>query len=310
MILIVALNAAIDQTWIVPDFGVNVIHRSHRVIRQPGGKGVNVARVLKALDTDVCVTGFVGGHNGRWMTEALELDGIPSDFVWIGEETRTCLTLLDLTNGTQTEVLEPGPAVTEEEWRRLTAHVAKWANRSSIVACCGSLPPGVPKTAYADLIRIARARGVVVWLDASGDALRNGWAARPDGIKVNQKEAAQLLGKAITTREETMAAARQLVRDMGQMVIITAGAQGLAAVMDGEAFWVTPPTVKAVNPVGSGDAFLGGWLAAAHKGKISYKTLKLATACAAANALRETAGIEKQRVLELLKAVRVDKVID
>jgi len=310
MILTVTLNAAIDQTWIVPDFRVHAIHRSRRVIRQPGGKGVNVARVLNALGTNVCATGFVGGQNGRWMMKALESDGIPSDFVWIGKETRTCLTLLDPDHGTQTEVLEPGPTVSEVEWHQLAAKVATWAERSSMVACCGSLPPGVPEDAYGELIRIARSRGATVWLDTSGKALQYGWAARPDGIKVNQDEAGHLLGKVVSSRAETIAAAKQLVRDAGQTVIVTAGVQGLAAVVGGETYWVTPPTVQAVNPVGSGDAFLAGWLSAAHQRKSREEALALATACAAANALRETAGIEKQQVSALLKEVRVEKVAD
>ncbi|MBN2908500.1 1-phosphofructokinase family hexose kinase [Polycladomyces sp. WAk] len=310
MILTVTLNAAIDQTWIVPDFRVHAIHRSRRVIRQPGGKGVNVARVLHALGTNVCATGFVGGQNGRWMMKALESDGIPSDFVWIGKETRTCLTFLDPDHGTQTEVLEPGPTVSEVEWHQLTAKVATWAERSSMVACCGSLPPGVPEDAYGELIRIARSRGATVWLDTSGKALQNGWAVRPDGIKVNQDEAGHLLGKVVSSRAETIAAARQLVRDAGQTVIVTAGVQGLAAVVGGETYWVTPPTVQAVNPVGSGDAFLAGWLSATHQRKSREEALALATACAAANALRETAGIEKQQVSVLLKEVRVEKVVD
>jgi tagatose 6-phosphate kinase len=310
MILTVTLNAAVDETWIVPDLRVHAIHRSRRVIRQPGGKGVNVARALSALGMNVCATGFVGGKNGRWMKKALESDGIPSDFVWIGKETRTCLTLLDPDNGTQTEVLEPGPTISDKEWDLLAAKVAIWAERSSIVACCGSLPPGVPEDAYGDLIRIARSKGATVWLDTSGKALQYGWAARPDGIKVNQEEAGHLLGRVVSSRAETIAAARQLVRDMGQTVIITAGAQGLAAVVGGETFWVTSPFVQAVNPVGSGDACLAGWLAASHQGKNGEEALALATACAAANVLRETAGIEKQQVWALLKEVRVEKVID
>ncbi|BCU82385.1 tagatose-6-phosphate kinase [Polycladomyces abyssicola] len=310
MILTVTLNSAVDQTWIVPDFRIHAIHRSRRVIRQPGGKGVNVARVLSALGINVCATGFVGGQNGRWMTKALESDGIPSDFVWIGKETRTCLTLLDLDHGTQTEVLEPGPTVSEAEWKQLVAKVATWAEQSSFVACSGSLPPGVPENAYGELIGVARSRGAAVWLDTSGKALQHGWSARPDGIKVNQEEAGHLLGKVVSSRAETIAAARALVRDIGQTVIVTAGSQGLAAVVGEETFWVTPPTVQAVNPVGSGDAFLAGWLAASHQKKSGEEALALATACAAANVLRETAGIEKQQVWALLKEVRVEKVID
>lgn len=199
MILTVTLNTALDLTYGVPAL---VPHSSHRVTdlsERPGGKGLNVARVLADLGHDSVVTGFAGGTTGAVLRELLA--ALPSGpatvtdaLVPVAGNTRRTLAVVDRTTGDTTQFNEPGPHVTADEWTAFLGSYAELLGAADAVALCGSLPPGIHVGAYAELVRLARTAGVPVLLDTSGEPLRRGIAARPDLIKPNSDELAQLTG--------------------------------------------------------------------------------------------------------------------
>ncbi|WP_344520861.1 hexose kinase, partial [Streptomyces rectiviolaceus] len=196
MILTVTLNAALDITYRVPTLTPHASHRVTEVIERPGGKGLNVARVLAALGHDVTVTGFAGGDTGRVLHDRLAREPRVTDALAPVEgATRRTLAIVDAASGDTTQLNEPGPTVTPAEWSAFRESYEDLLRRGmSAVALCGSLPPGVPVGAYATLVRAARAAKVPVLLDTSGEALRRGVAARPDIVKPNADELAELTG--------------------------------------------------------------------------------------------------------------------
>ena len=191
MIVTVTLNPALDLTY---DVAALVPHGTHRVAtvhERPGGKGLNVARVLHRLGEPVLATGLLGGPTGARVAGLLTAEGVPSSFVEIAGETRRTVAVVD--PGDATGFWEPGPAITPPEWAAFVSHFRSLLPRADVVTLSGSLPPGLPADAYADLIALARANNVPTILDASGPALAAGLRARPSIIKPNVTELTELL---------------------------------------------------------------------------------------------------------------------
>ncbi|MEU8589018.1 1-phosphofructokinase family hexose kinase [Streptomyces sp. NPDC048664] len=256
MILTVTLNAALDITYRVPSLRPHATHRVTEVAERPGGKGLNVARVLAALGHEVTATGFAGGVTGRCLREGLAATpGLVDALLPVEGVTRRTIAVVDAASGDTTQLNEPGPEISPAEWAALRSAYDDLLPTASAVALCGSLPPGVPVGAYADLVRAARASNVPVLLDTSGEPLRRAVAARPDIVKPNAEELAELTGF-----HEPLRAARDARRRGARAVVASLGAQGLLAVTP-EGHWrAAPPARLRGNPTGAGDAAVAGLL--------------------------------------------------
>jgi tagatose 6-phosphate kinase len=305
----VTLNAAIDKTYFLERFPLGKVTRAEQVISSPGGKGINVARVIRQLGSQAMATGFVGGTNGEYIVRELSRQGIPTDFVFVDGESRLCLNMIDLTEKTATELLEPGPAIREEQIGQLRQKVAELAEQSSIVAFSGSLPKGVHDSIYAELIEIVRSKGAKPFLDTSGSALAEGVKAKPFLIKPNEYEIEKLIGGKLEREEDLYDAMRQMMAGGIACVVVTLGAKGAIAGVDGRLIRIRAPKIDAVNPVGSGDSFVAGAAVAIAAGQPIEEALRLACACGTANALNRGAGeVRREDVDRLREQVIVEPI--
>ncbi|MFE1247090.1 1-phosphofructokinase family hexose kinase [Streptomyces sp. NPDC058735] len=296
MILTVGLNTALDITYRVRSLRAHASHRVSEVTERPGGKGVNVARVLAALGHEVTVTGFTGGATGRVVRERLaSVPGVVDALVPVSGTTRRTIAVVDDRTGDTTQLNEPGPAITPTEWSAFQEAYGELLRSASAVALCGSLPPGVPVGAYAGLVRTARSCGIPVLLDTSGEPLRRGVAARPDIIKPNADELAELTGS-----HDPLRATQDARRRGAGAVVASLGPEGLlAATRDGR-WQATPPFPVRGNPTGAGDSAVAGLLS----GLIDHlpwpDRLARATALSAATAQAPVAGEFDRGVYEEL----------
>lgn len=291
MILCVNPNAAIDKTVVVNSFRLNTIQRPERVMALPGGKGCNVARGLKRLGEEPVVTGWVGGYAGHFIEDGLRAEGLAAEFVWTAFESRTCLSILDPIDHTLTELYEKGEAIPIEKTAEFKAYFAANVARFSAVTLSGSLPPGVPLDFYRQLIEIAHAANVPVLLDSSGEALRQGVAARPDLIKPNETEVAELSGRVLKTRSDFVAAARDLSARYQTRVVISIGAEGAIAADQDRVWHVWPPPVTITSAVGSGDCLLAGLAFGLTHGFAFETAVQYGVAAGTANTLMAGAGV-------------------
>lgn len=295
MFLTVTLNAALDLTYRVPRLRAHESHRITDVTERAGGKGLNVARVLAALGHPVTVTGFAGGPTGAHVRALLAAeDGPVTDaLVDVAGNTRRTVAVVDGSTGDTTQLNEAGPEVTAEEWGVFTdAYAALLTDTGGAgavpvraVALCGSLPPGVPVGAYAELVRAAHAAGVPVLLDASGEPLRRGVAARPDLVKPNAAELAQLTGAT-----EPLRAADDARRRGAHAVAASLGADGLLAVTADGTWRAAPPRHVPGNPTGAGDSAVAGLLSGLAEGLDWPARLARAVALSAATVAAPVAG--------------------
>jgi tagatose 6-phosphate kinase len=308
-ILCVNLNAAIDKTLVVENFSLGAIHRPRAVIAQGGGKGANVARVVKTLGGEPIVTGFVGGPAGRFIETQLRREKIATAFVRVPGESRTCLSILDPTHHTLTEIYERGAPIARAALRELRARYRALLPRCALVTLSGSLPPNVPATFYADLIARAKKNAVPVLLDSSGDALRHGIAARPFLVKPNRAELGAFAQRELATDRDIARAAQHIARVHQTIVVVSLGADGAIAARAENVWRIAAPKIETVSAVGSGDAMLAGLAMSIARGATLIDAFALGAAAGAANALELGAGkLKRARVRALLRQVQIEKM--
>ncbi|KOG33964.1 1-phosphofructokinase family hexose kinase [Streptomyces resistomycificus] len=302
MILTVTLNTALDITYRVRSLRPHASHRVTDVTERPGGKGVNVARVLAALGHEVTVTGFTGGATGQVVQRQLAgVRGVADALVPVAGATRRTIAVMDELTGDTTQLNEPGPTVTPAEWAEFQETYEGLLASASAVALCGSLPPGVAVGAYGGLVRTARAAGVPVLLDTGGEPLRRGVAARPDLVKPNAEELAELTGS-----HDPVRATQDTRRRGARCVVASLGPDGLLAVTPEGRWRAAPPTRLRGNPTGAGDSAVAGLLSGLVEQLPWPDRLARAVALSAATVLAPVAGeFDREAYDELVGRVTV-----
>ena len=312
MIITVTLNAALDRSLTVPTLQLGQRHRASDVLTLAGGKGINVARALKRLDHPVVATGLAGGRTGTRIVEQLTEESILNDFVRIRQESRTSTLVVDPTSGTQTEINEWGPKVTETELEMLLDKVRYLSRSAEAVVFAGSLPRGVGDGFYADAVRELNRRGARVALDTEGEPLRLGLEAEPWLVSPNQHEAEQLVGQELFDEEDFLMALDTIAELGARNVHITVEDGCFALVREERLvrrYRAVTPRLEPVSVVGAGDAFLAQWLNAVLDGASSEDALRLASAAGAASVLEVGAGrFDPAEARRLLPSVEVHEL--
>ena len=312
MILTVTLNAALDKTLEVPNFRPGRRHRTVDQTTMPGGKGVNIARAIKRLGQPVIATGLAGGATGTRIVEALTGESILADFVRTREESRTNTAVLDPTSGLQTEINERGPAVTTAELELFRDKLLYLAKGASICVFAGSLPRGVDPDVYGRLIRDVRKLGVEAIVDTDGEPLKFAVRAEPDVASPNELEAEELVGHEFNDDDDRARAVIEIVRIGAREALMTVPDGCWARVIvDGaaEIHRLRIEEQEARSSIGSGDAFLAGYVASRYSGRPPLDALRFGVACGAESTQHFGAGmIDPGKVEKLFAEVSVERV--
>ena len=305
MIVTVTLNAAIDRTLTVPNFQRGQRHRASAGVTLAGGKGINIARALKALGVPVVATGLVGGATGTRIVEELTAEAILNDFVRIEGESRTSTAVVDPTGETYTEINEWGPAVSPDELETLQGKLRYLTQGAELVVFAGSLPRDVGEDFYAEAVRELARRQVPVALDTEGEPLRLGVDAEPFLVSPNQSEAEGLVGQEFHDDEDFLLALDRIA-EMGARNVLITTENGCVALLreerEAQRYRAVAPRLDPVSTVGSGDALLGAFLAARHVGRSHEESLRAAVATGAASTLEVGAGRFDPRMAGRLQA--------
>jgi tagatose 6-phosphate kinase len=309
-VLTITVNPAIDKTYMVNRFEKGKIGRISKVLEIPGGKGLNVLRVLHQLGYPAMGTGFLGGHAGKWIMEQLNERSLPNDFYWISGQTRSTLTIHETETNHLTELLEPGPFINEEDAAEFLPFVERLSEDAEFVTISGSLTQGLPVDYYAKVVQCVRKSSARACVDTSGKALSHVLKSKPYLIKINDLEFADWL-ETKTVTEEQMINGMQKLRGFGcEMAVITCGKKGSYACSDEGVWFVTTPTIDTVNTVGSGDAFFAGLVGGLANALSLKEALKLASAAGASNAKHQGAGrIDPNEIPALLEQINVTKLL-
>lgn len=313
LIITVTPNTAVDKTLTVPNFQTGHRHRSSESLTLPGGKGVNIARALKSLGDPVVVTGLVGGLAGQQISEGLQHENILNDFTHISGESRTSTVVVDPTTMRQTEIIEYGPIVTEGEIEELLKKIDYLAKGARFVVLAGSLPRKMPEDFYAQVVERVRRHRCYVAIDSAGGPLRLGTKGRPDLVCPNLREAEDLVGHEFHD-EQDIVEATDMICEMGARNVIVKTPHGcVARIRVGRAQHVykasVAPLASIVSTVGSGDAFIAGFVSGRFQKLDHSECLRQALAVGAANTQRYGAGVlDVEDVRRLLRSTTVTEV--
>jgi 1-phosphofructokinase/tagatose 6-phosphate kinase len=312
VILTVTLNAAIDRTVAVPNFRLGQRHRAVESRTVAGGKGVNVARALKLLGRPVIATGLVGGSAGTRIVERLVEEAILNDFTRIAGESRTNLAVVDPTTGEQTEINERGPQVTPEEVDSFVEKLLYLAQGASICVLAGSIPPGCDPDVYARLVTELKTLGVTTVLDTDGEQMRAGLRAEPAVVVPNALEAEEAVGYEFNDSDDRVMALSGLL-EMGAGEAIITSAEGCAAIVgvgpDRRRYEVATDQMEPISTVGSGDAFLAGYVASRYEGRSPRDCVAFGVACGAESTQHFGAGtLDPREVERIFSRVSVSEV--
>jgi 6-phosphofructokinase 2 len=309
-ILTLTFNPAIDVSTSVER--VEPIHklRCGPVERDPGGGGINVARVVRRLGSDVVAVYPTGGLIGAFLRKLTDEEGVQSRTVAIAGETREDFTVLEKASGEQYRFVLPGPELTEAEWRACLDIPLHYDEELAFIVASGSLPPGVPAEVLVSLSRAARDKSAKLIVDGTRPVLE---AALKEGchlIKPNLREMRDLTGEPLASRGEWIDSSRRLVETRKvEAVALTLGDQGALLVTREEAWFAHGLPVKRVSSVGAGDSFLGACVWALSRGHPHKEALRHGVAAGSAALLRPATDLCRKADMErLLPHVKVEAV--
>lgn len=312
MIITITLNPAIDQTIVLPRFvhGDTLRVRSTRM--DPGGKGINVSRVVHELGGHSLAMGFAPGGMGRYIEAMLRQSDIECDFVHTEGETRTNITILDESRHVNTILSDPGPPTESSAVRDLMARLRKRVHRGDWIVLAGSLPPPINPSLYYEITCAARDAGAHVTVDADGASLAAAISGKPELVKANRRELERLLGRHFDDEASTLQGACE-VHAMGvPTVAVTRGREGAVAIESGsplKAWRGQAPRIKAVSAVGSGDSFLGAAVLTLEQGGSLEEALRMGVASGSATVLNPgTELCRRDDVDKLLTKVKVQRM--
>lgn len=309
MIATVTLNPALDQHVEVDNLVLDDTNRWVSFKRQPGGKGINVSRVLRELGGETVAYSFIGGHAGDDIERLLKEEGVHTDFTRIKTEIRSNFIITDLKTHRQTRISAPGPRVTPGEFKKLLDRITGIKPRPQYIIFAGSVPPGVPYYIYRELIDRMKVLGIRTVLDAADMWLIEGIHARPDIIKPNVREAQTLLGVELKTEEDIICAVKTIVGMGVGIAAISRGPDGMIIADGNVILKVVPPQVEVMSTVGAGDSTVAGLVFKLSEGGSLEEASRLAVAAGTAATL--TPGTElchKEDVERLLPLVKVEKM--
>lgn len=308
MIATVTLNPAVDEAISTEELVLGAQNRVALDGLDPGGKGLNASRVIARLGRETVALGFTAGVTGALLRSWLDDEGVPHAFNDVDGLTRVNVMAYERANGRRTRIYLPGARVGPADLGSLIPRLDA-LEAGTVVVFGGSVPPGLPHSVYADLIARCAERGLRTVIDTSGTALACAVAARPDLIKPNVEELAELLGRTARGEREIVAAAEEIRGRGVGAVVVSMGAEGAIGVDATGAYRALAPRIEALSTVGSGDSMVAGLAIALSEGTGLAEGLRLGTAAGAATAIRTgTQLCRAEDVARLLPDVVVRRI--
>jgi len=320
MILCLGPTPAAQRVMVFPKLKLDEVNRTAVTLDGVAGKAVNVAKVLKSLGQRPLVVTFLGGERGNELEIQLRKQRIALEYVKVAQPTRQCITVIDESARTQTELVQESSALPSLAYEKLIRAIRKRINECRALIMSGTIPPGGPADLYLQAARFANHAGRFTCIDAQGPALLMTLEGKPGLVKPNRIELAatlavnagrgRMLG-VIAGQGSESAVKRAMIHlcELGaQRVVVTAGRQPTLA-FDGQTFWkIASPKIKAVNPIGSGDAFTAALVWRLLRGDDLGEACRWGAAAGAANSLTLMPGEVRRRDVEkLVRQVQVER---
>lgn len=304
----VTLNPALDEAISIDTLELGETNRCAFNALDPGGKGINASRVIHRLGRPTLALGFAGGVSGGFLSSALAAEGVPHVFDTIDGFTRVNVMLYESSTAARTRLNLPGPVVAHEQLLALRARL-EVLKPGEIVVLGGSIPPGLPSSTYAELMRWLHRRGARCIIDASEEALALAFAEKPLLVKPNVEEAEELLGRELRTETAIVDAVLELRARGAEYAVISRGDVGAIGAGPEGLYNVLPSSLHVTSAVGAGDSMTAGMAVAFNEGMGFENALRWGSACGTATSMTTgTKLCDAAQVYALLDGVRIEKL--
>lgn len=303
MIYTCTITPSLDYTTYLPTFESGHLNRTDTVYYYPGGKGINVSRVLRRLGLDTIAIAYAGGFTGEYIQQFLSGEGITTDFIDTKEITRINV---KIKSGVETELNGPGPVITPEQQEQLLEKVAVMQSGDWFILA-GSLPESIPASFFKKLAQICRDNNVRFVLDTSGPALKELVGMHPFLIKPNTQELGELFNTEIKSKQEAFHFAKKLVAKGVEHVVVSMGGDGALLVTKNEALVAEAPRGTVVNTVGAGDSLVSGFVASFDTDGDAVEAFRYGVASGSATAFQSDL-CKKADVEELVEKVLITTI--
>lgn len=311
MILTITLNPSVDIGYTLDAFQMNEVNRVENASKTAGGKGLNVARVLHQLQEEVGAAGFLGGNLGNFIREAIQDLGVQDYFTSIAGDTRNCIAVIH--EGKQTEILESGPVIVEEEAKRFLDQLQGLPKEVEVITMSGSLPKGLAEDFYQQTLQVLdHPHAPVVFLDTKGSLLKETLAGeiQPFLIKPNEDELADLVEENLHTEQEMVDVLSSPTFSNVPHVVVTLGAKGALIKQNDTIYRAEIPEVEAINPVGSGDSVLAGFAAGYSRGLRGVEWIQFGLTMGVLNAMEAKTGkINPEKIEGCMQQIKVTPIV-
>ncbi|MCK0141660.1 1-phosphofructokinase family hexose kinase [Aliiroseovarius sp. F20344] len=312
-ILTITLNPALDLSTQMGQVRANEKLRCDTPAIDPGGGGINVARAIQRLGGYATAFVALAGLRGQQLSALLEQEGVPQLVLELPGETRISLAVTEQSAQTQYRFVMPGPEWTEEHVAKLCERLKGELREGTHVVLSGSQPPGLSPQFPSDFIKLAHAKGALVYLDTSGPAmmaLQEVGSLAPDVLRLDSAESEALAGRALETIEDAVQFAQKLIESgKAHCVVLARGAEGSVLVTSDQALHAQTPPVPVQSKVGAGDSFMGGFILSCARGKSWEDALRSGVASASAAVMSPATELcRASDVARLLPEVSVTKL--
>lgn len=309
MIITVTLNPALDKTVTMPGFAVNTVNRVQSTRLDPGGKGINVSKTVKALGGKTLALGVLGGATGGYIKTVLDSMEIPNDMVITGETTRTNLKIVDPVFGTNTDINEAGNPLSEQTLQKIWQKISAVVQPGDTVVFAGKNPPQMADDLLAHWIRQLKALDVRVCVDTVGEPMRLALKEQPNIIKPNKMELSEVMGSELRTVDDILAAAKELSATGIDLVTVSMGGEGAVFVTKDQCLRGYSPKVTVASTAGAGDSMMAALAHYSAAGCSFEETARRAMAVASASVMcGGSEAAELSAILPLIDRVRVEPI--
>lgn len=305
MIYTVTLNPSIDYVIKVDKMTTGNINRVNEEHVYPGGKGINVTRILKSLDNDNIALGFVSGFTGDYIINSLQELNLKSDFIKVKEGfTRINV---KVKSEEETEINGQGPKISEEELNQFYKVIDKLVD-GDILILSGSIPSCLDERLYESIMKKVEDRDIKVIVDATKNLLLNVLKYKPFLIKPNNHELAEMFNVELNSTEDVVFYARKLKEMGAQNVLISMGKDGALLVTENdEVFASSVAKGEVINSVGAGDSMVAGFIAGYLKSNSYEEALRLGAASGGATAFSSDLAT-REFIDKLVDEIKIEKI--
>lgn len=303
MIYTVTLNPSIDYVVSVSQVNLGKLNKMDRDLKLPGGKGINVSRILTELGTKTCALGFLGGFTGDFISDWLRKDGVPTDFISIEQDTRINI---KLKSDEETEINGQGPTITQEEANQLIQKFKNLTPEDSVILS-GSKPPSLPEDYYEKLIQIITNQQASFIIDTTGKDLMAALPYNPLLVKPNKEELAELFQVPINDKDDVLTYGNELLELGAEHVIVSMAGEGALLLTKNGTYQGYNPKGTVKNSVGAGDSMIAGFTGEIIQSKDPVKAFKMGIASGSATAFSDDLA-KKDDILSLLNQVEVKEI--